>query len=417
MTSATVNEHFLALQKSIISTQTLIESLHKTFSSSSAPNKSTTTTSPSPNPLALLSDASAILKAQTTKLSLLILNKPFTPQAITYILTSISTSCLPALASVLELCPAATHSKLLRHQIHMLLSRGFQALSNLLATIPQTQPGDQKLQERDTLTATGLLWETCDLMTEVASAGLVELATKKVDTYHNLLKDAIVELEGWDPNRNDDDDIDIDTDSNLDNHNLPMSPPLTPDPSSHIPHFLLLSLRLLRHIRLLYPALRKRRVRRFPSLTSDNSTTSSSSPAPPSPSQIRSLDTLLDSLGDFSPEADEVAGALYAGDEAEVLDRLAALRQQADSCIQSVMHDWNGMADEFSTWAQKWLELLRMMDLGGNVEPKTWDPEPFDDYTSPQPSQQEQEQKHNSDPKDFPAPAPSSTFLTSIPIR
>lgn len=358
-TSAMDNDHLLTLQNTIASTKTLLESFDKSLSDPSAANSTTPATSSSSlNPLALLSDASSILKAQTTKLSLLILNKPFTPSAITYILTSLSTSCLPALLSALELCPPATYSAFLHQHIRILLSRAFRALLALLATIPHDERSNAKLGDRDTLAATGQLWQTCDDMAKVASSGLSTLAIEKLDTYHSLLKDAIAELEEWDP------DEDTETDSNPDSEHPPTPSSSTTRPPSQISHLLTLALRLLRHIRLLYPALRKRRIKPFPPLSLPSDSTAAS---PPTPSQIHSLDALLTSIGAFSSEADEIAGALYAGDEKEVLRRLNSLREQAYSCIQDVTDSWNGAKDEFSPWAQQWLEMTRAMNLNLNL--------------------------------------------------
>lgn len=390
------NDHLLTLQNTSASTKSLLENCDKALNDPPAGNPfattpaPTTTTTTSPNPLALLSDASSILKAQTTKLSLLILNKPFTPSAITYILTSLSTSCIPALVTALELCPPTTYSAFFHQHIRTLLSRAFRALSALLSTIPhddERSGSAARFNDRDTLAATGQLWETCDEMSKVASSGLNTLAIERLDTYHSLLKDAIAELEEWDPNE---EDMDTDTDSNQDPDSeqpLAQSSSTTTSPSQ-IPHLLALTLRLLRHIRLLYPALRKRRLRPFPPLPhSSNSsspshssasptlTSTSPSPPPPTPSQIHLFDTLLTSLATFSTEADEIAAALYARDETELLRRLMFLKGHAHACVQDVVDDWNGAQDEFSVWAGKWIGVVGGMDLdldlglrGGNKE-------------------------------------------------
>jgi hypothetical protein len=197
-------------------------------------------------------------------------------------------------------------------------------------------------------------------MASLASTGLPALAAEELEKYHNLLKDAIAELEGWDPNN------DTETDSNSDSeyHVTPSSSSNTSP--SRIPYFVTLALRLLRHVRLLYPALKKRRIRSFPPLAPDSDYTSSSLP---STSQIKSLDALLTSLSSFSSEADEIAGALYAGDENVVLRQLIALREHAEVCIQDVMKDWQGAEDEFSAWTRKWLEMARAMNFSGEQVP------------------------------------------------
>lgn len=238
-----------------------------------------------------------------------------------------------------------------------------------------------KLSDRDTLAATGQLWETCDEIAKVASSGLITLATEKLDAYHSLFKDAIAELEEWDPNEED-----TDTDSNPDSEHPNNPSPSTTQPSQ-IPHLLTLTLRLLRHIRLLYPALRKRRIRPFSplpfSLPLDSSTSPVSPPPPPSPPQIESLDKLLTSIGAFSSEADEIAAALYARDENEVLRRLLSLRGQAYTCVKDTMNNWNGAKDEFSTWAQKWLELIGAINFPEETEAEgNMEPEPALTHTS-----------------------------------
>lgn len=311
-----------------------------------------TAADPPQNPLLLLSSAASILKAQTTKLSLLVLNSPFTPSAITNILNSLSASCLPALMTALELCSPGTHSALLHNHMRTLLSRAIQAFSALLAAIPRQDNECNSITHQrrgKILAATGMLWETCDGMTQLASTGLSALAIEKLDTFNSLLKDAIVELEEWDPNKDEDDP---DTGSNPDDSD-PL--PVLPSQTLQLQH---LTLRILHQIRLIYPAIKKRRLRTFPPLT-----LLSSSP-PPSPSQIETIDIILTALADFSSAADELACALYSHNNKEVLRLLSCMRAQACDCIYSVMMDWRGEEDFFSIWAKKWVEVIRTVDVG-----------------------------------------------------
>lgn len=346
------NEHLSTLQDCIASIQALLKSFEPGFKTPVGCPLKTTVTDPPQNPLRLLSSAASILKAQTTKLSLLILNSPFTPSAITHILNSLSASCLPALMTALELCPPGTHSALLHNHMRNLLSRAIQAFSALLTAIPQQDNECSSItrqQHGKILAATGMLWETCDAMTQLASTGLSALAIEKLNDSHSLLKDAIAELEEWDPNK---DENDSDSDTNPDD-----SDPL-PTLPSQTPQLLNLTLRLLRQIRLLYPAIKKRRLSTFPPLT-----LLTSSPLP-SPSQIQTIDIILTALADFSSAADELACALYSYDDKEVLRLLSCLRAQACDCIRLVMLDWRGEEDSFSIWVRKWVEVIRAVDVG-----------------------------------------------------
>lgn len=347
------SEHLSALQDCVASINALLKSFEADLKRPIACLPKNTVTDPPQNPLLLLSSAASILKAQTTKLSLLILNSPFTPPAITHILKSLSASCLPALMTALELCPPGTHSALLHNRMRSLLSRVIRAFSALLATIPQQNSYERSSispqQHGRILAATGMLWETCDGMTQLASTGLSALAIEKLNSFHSLLKDAIAELEEWDPNKDDDDS---DTDSNPDESDV------LPIPSSQTPHLLNLTLRLLRQIRLLYPAIKKRRLSTFPPLTL------LSSSLPPSRSQIQTIDIILTALADFSSAADELACALYSHDDKEVLRLLSCMRTQACDCIRLVMMDWRGEEDSFSIWVRKWVEVISAVDVG-----------------------------------------------------
>lgn len=312
----------------------------------------------SPNPLALLSDASEVLKAQTTKLSLLLLNKPFTPSAISFILDSLSGSCLPALMSVLQLCPAVKYTNLMHEHIRSSLSKTMMELLSLLGLIPQNEYGVEKTLGRDILASTGVLWAECDKMVALALEGVTKLAAEKVEQYHDLLKDAIAELEQWDP----DEDSESDTDSVASNKSNPSSARPRDTPlerslqdlsASAIPALRKQTLGTLRVIRVLYPALVKRRILTFPNIDS-----TAKAESLPSSSQMRSLDRVVNHTQQFTEETDEIAGALYAGDEEEVDDRLTNLAEMSKTCVEGIRIDWSGHEDEFSSWAEKWMMRL-----------------------------------------------------------
>jgi len=306
------------------------------------------------------------LKAQTTKLSLLILNKPFTPSAIIYILDACSSGCLPAMMSALELCPAEIYTNLLHSHIQSSLSKIMTELLNLIASTPRNEHGIDP-QSRDTLASTGVLWAECDKLVTLASHGLVSLATQRVEEYHSLLKDAIEELEDWDP---DEEDSESEPDSAFPTKQM-QAPIATPDAPSIAPSLQALSivpiaelrkrsLSILRTIRVLFPALQKRRVSTFPNVTS--TTNSKSLPAS---TLVQGLDSIISSTQAFSEIADEVAGALYEGDQVQVSGRLKSLREEAEACASRAKVDWKGVEDEFSRWLEKWVIRLKELENDG----------------------------------------------------
>lgn len=328
-----------------------------------------------PNPLRLLSDACALLKAQTTKLSLLILNKPFTPTAITFILNNLSTECLPAMITALELCPSKQYTTFLREHIRANLLRIMKEMTLLLGTIPVDEKvlatsvssaNDEK--GRDTLSSTGVIWEVCDTLMALGSDGLVDLAIKKADAYHALIKDAIAELEEWNPDQEEDDlfgstsssqsesnqDVDSERTAELPPvtamNTMTLTPPATPTPIRQMYDQTLATLRL---IRLLYPALRKRRVQTFPSID-----ISTSSDQLPTSWQIYAFDNLMKSLRTFSETADDLAGSLYSQDEEQASGGLEFIKILAFECIQDADQSWDRRDDEFTAWAKKWAGRL-----------------------------------------------------------
>ena len=347
-------DNLATLRATISSTKALIQSFQAALQS---PTPSPSAIQEPPNPLALLSDASQILKAQTTKLSLLILNKPFTPSAITFILNSLSNSCLPGLISALEIGPANKYTRLLHQHIRSTLLKIMMELLSLIASIPSDERGIEITTGRNTLASTGVLWAECDKMVELASNGLVSLASQRTEDYHALLKDAIQELEEWDP----DEDTDSDTDSLSSNKQRPVSTTTADNLAytledlsiSSIATFRKRTLITLRTVRVIYPALKKRRISTFPNITS-----SSTPESLPTSTQIDALDSLIDQAKGFTDAADEIAGALYEGDEEQVERRLRALRESAEACAMGVKKDWKGEEDEFTGWADKWAARL-----------------------------------------------------------
>lgn len=363
MATSKESDDLATLQTTITSITILIQASQRALQPSNDPHPEI---EDSPNPLALLSDASKILKAQTTKLSLLVLNKPFTPSAISYILDDLCRGCLLGLRSAFELFPSSRYTRLLHQYVQSSLSKTMTGLLNLVVAIPQNEHGIENVRQ-DVLASTGVLWAECDRMVRLASTGLVEVAKRKVEEWHGLLKDAIEELEEWDP---EDEEMDSDTDYPSSTIPKPKSTPISSQQLLTASSFEDLSLSstfalrkrtltIIRIIRILYPALQKRRVSNFPNINKD-----STQETLPTRSQIDSLDSLVSYTQQWTEAADEIAGSLYEGDEHQVERRLSALCEAAESCVRNYKQDWNGEQDEFAGWADKWVARLEELRLG-----------------------------------------------------
>ena len=123
----------LAALKSTVET---LSALLIQLQTTSALESETTETANTVDALSLAYDAASLIKAHSTKLSLLIINKPFTATAITTVLRELVSGPLPGLASAVELCTAGKYTKVMRSEIEWRARKVFTELGTLVAAIP-----------------------------------------------------------------------------------------------------------------------------------------------------------------------------------------------------------------------------------------------------------------------------------------
>ncbi|KAL8996713.1 MAG: hypothetical protein Q9169_003828 [Polycauliona sp. 2 TL-2023] len=363
---------------------------------------SKTSISNPPNALALLHDSTSILRAQGTKLSLLLLNKPFTPSAIASILTSIASGCLPGLMSVYEICSADAYGRIMQNGVRNQMRDLVAAMRRLVDDVGRMaeladRDGFEAVESKreEILQVTGQVWSVCDRMLAIADAGIVGVAMDKAKEWEALVKDAISELEMWDPDADDDFDMDVDSDpeeesskervngtiatsgAQMSGINRPglnvaleddekdspstKQPPISdPSQNTDIHAAKAKVLKFLKLIKMLYPALRKRRISTHPPFTRLDATSSL-----PLLHQIKRFSDTLAFLEDFSTATDDLAGVLY--DEAPdlVQAKMELMTTMAERCVDKVNKGWNGEADEFTEWSGKW--VARVKEVGGGI--------------------------------------------------
>ncbi|KAL8833501.1 MAG: hypothetical protein Q9176_007951 [Flavoplaca citrina] len=370
--------------------------------SSYAPNK--TSISNPPNSLALLHDLISILRAQVTKLSLLLLNKPFTPSAIASILASISGECLPGLMTVYEICSPDTYGKVLQTEVRNQLRDLVSAMGHLVdQTASMADFANMNAQEglegpevpigrrEEILQVTGQVWSACDHMLATARLGIVGVAMNKAKEWEALIKDAIEELEEWDPDADDDFDMDLDSEPEEKNskervsgqagndkqHQVNSTPTMgiehptngtvldkentkllsstqprssDPPPTTNIHSTKSKTLKLLKLIKMLFPALRKRRISTYPPFTRLDTTSSL-----PPVHRIEQFSDMLAFCEDFSTATDDLAGALYDRAPDLVQAKMELMIAMACRCVGRVKKGWNEEEDEFTEWSGKWI--------------------------------------------------------------
>ncbi|MCJ1354837.1 MAG: hypothetical protein MMC33_004827 [Icmadophila ericetorum] len=368
MASRTDAKQLLKLKNSIASARAILQRFQAALLDSNA-TPLIAIPADSPHPLSLLADSSSVLKAQTTKLSLLVINQPYTPSEITYILQSVTNLCLPALMTAAELVPEHRYTAFLHKTIRSGVARMMREMLSLLDEIPVDERGVEKTRGRDALASTGVVWEACDAMLRLASTGIVTAVVERVKEYHNLLKDAIEELKEWDGDEGDEDFLDGSSSERsstraskapaksvdsmaADMDHLSVSGTSGP-PSRDIEVMKDNVVQALSLIQLLYPALIKRRIQRFPNISSQTKDEDM-----PSADQMKNLDQLIGCCQGFTNSADDLAAALYECDEVEVKNGLDTVKEDARKCVELVKANWRGEDDEFSTWIGKWLVKL-----------------------------------------------------------
>lgn len=297
------------------------------------------------NALDLAHDAASLIRAHSTKLSLLIINKPFTASAITTVLRELVSGPLPGLASAVELCDGRKYTKAMSEELRYQAGKVFVELKTLVAAIPL----DGKILSDDAKNGTGstkgslamtaTLWQACDAVIELKNIGIAGLVVRKAEQYRATLKDALEELQEWGEEQSDEEDADAgsedDAQAAADNifgsqRHIPV------DDSEEIRPRLESSLKRLRLLGLMYQAVVKRRFKTLPTA--------------PEPEVVTCIDEVLGVLKKIPDIADELASAFYELDEQEIDKLMDQCFCTGFAAVELLIKNWDGQEDEFSSW-------------------------------------------------------------------
>ncbi|XRM45930.1 hypothetical protein ABZX51_008998 [Aspergillus tubingensis] len=352
------------LQSTLTTSLTLLEQFQGALASPSSDISSSTDLS-AKDALPLLSAASATLKSQATKLSLLTITSPFTPSAVTSVINALNESVLPSLVAAALLVTPAHHTKAFQSEVHALTQTALKETTVLLQevqTVANKADDAQKKEaglsqsEKDAVTvAAGRLWDSCDVLIDIAAKGVVGFVVRRVEEWRDLVRDAVQEIEEWDPDEEGDDffddllsddgkgKADEDDDEEDDDDDDEDTAALHEQKKS--------ALRILKPVSQIYPTITANRLKK----TSD------------SPSLVGQLENLMKYLQQIPGHIDEVAGALY---EANIEKSLEYMRKTKDCAVKAVNLaslplDVTDSADApqekedlFTTWARTWLKVM-----------------------------------------------------------
>ncbi|OLN94149.1 Uncharacterized protein C22E12.18 [Colletotrichum chlorophyti] len=311
-------------------------------------------------------DSASLIKAHSTKISVLIINEPFTPSAISKVLRELVAGPIPGLATAAQSCDAARYTATVRKDLAWKCYTVLKELRALVERIPRDgkilsaaqKNGSAAAASKGSMAATGVIWSACDELMQFSKGGIGGCFIKKVEEFRATLKDVMEELKAWgDEEPEDDDDEDDAASDDLDHDSalgsmMPSAQEIIDDMMSgqqaiprddpdKIRDRLESCLKRLRLTTLLYQAIIKRRLKALPSLPADES---------PIPQRLDGAITILRRLPHMF---DELAGAFYELSPDEIdrvmklcFDEIVALSE----CLKA---PWTGEGDEFSEWAVK----------------------------------------------------------------
>ncbi|KAK4234989.1 hypothetical protein C8A03DRAFT_46786 [Achaetomium macrosporum] len=324
--------------------------------------------------LSLAHDSAALIKAHATKISLLIINEPFTPTAITKVLRELVASPVPSLAAAVEVCAPERYTRGIQQDLAWRAGRVLKELRELLSRIPKDGKVLSESKKnasagavggRGSIATTGVLWSACDDVMAFAKRGFAGNLAHKVDQLRETLKDVMDELKEWGEEAEDEDQEDDgqgdgddggvaqvtsdlasspisatrDTQDILDDLMNSQRPIPRNDPDK-IRERLESCLKRLRLTTLLYQAAVKRRFKPLPHLP------------PASRSDIPArLDEIISVLKRIPERFGSLAMAFYELDPSEIDRLMDECFFDAFAASELLVKPWEGQKDEFSDWA------------------------------------------------------------------
>ena len=328
--------------------------------------------------LALARDAAALIRSHATKLSLLIINEPFTPSAVSTVIRELVSGPIPGIASAAQACDPSLHTALFRKELAWRSKRVLVELGVLLSKVPQDGKALSGASRdafhpnsKGSMAATGLLWSACDDVASLIGMGAGGLFVRKVEEWRDTLKDVMEELKEWgdeepesdgdddddDEENNGDDDaasVDVPANENQSGSNgagatrstqdiidelMNSSNAIPKDDPDGIRPRLESSIRRIRLVILLYQAIVKRRLKKLPALPDSQ------------PSIVaQRLDEAARVLCRLPDEFGDLAAAFYEMEPAPIDAAMDQCFFSAFAASELLIDDWDGQRDEFSQW-------------------------------------------------------------------
>ncbi|KAI1198815.1 hypothetical protein F5X97DRAFT_140495 [Nemania serpens] len=311
--------------------------------------------------LSLAHDSASLIKAHVTKLSLLIINEPFTPSAIAKVLRELVAGPVPAIASAAQRCAAGTHTMVVRRDLAWKCFRVLKELGRFIETIPldgRILAADRKNGtdgDKGSIVHTGIIWAACDDVTRLKGLGVVGLLVERMEEYRDTLQDTMDELKEWGEEVGEDDDegdpneqpiTDDITQEMIDD--LMQGQPIPRNDPDRIRERLDSCLKRLRLTILFYSAIIKRRIKTLPSLPVEQAT--------PVTQRLNEVYPVLNFL---TERFGDIAYAFYGLDARDIDECLDACFFDAFAAAEMLKAPWTGTQDGFTEWADKYQTSIK----------------------------------------------------------
>lgn len=252
-------------------------------------------------------------------------------------------------------------SELLAREAQLRTRRVFRELETLLLEIKSVAQGAEAGSSggRDSLSATGVVWESCDSLATLNTLGVAGLAVQKAEQWRDTIKDAIEELQEWADGEDletegqndalfDSDDEGVAGDDNDSLNDIFNAANSMPADRPELKELVEQAVEKLKKIDILYRALIKRRLKTYKSVAAEDGKESSA----------ECLDGLLENLKALPDSVDDLASTFYDLDDEAARAALSDCVKKACETATLATLDYNGKEDEFSTWSKKWVEAV-----------------------------------------------------------
>ncbi|KAE8350700.1 hypothetical protein BDV28DRAFT_138635 [Aspergillus coremiiformis] len=355
------------LHITLTTTLTLVEQFHLTLTSLSTDSASAELSGK--DALPFLSASSTALKSQVTKLSLLAITSPFTHSAVGSVLSDLNESVLPSLVTAVLLITPTDHTKAFQAEALSLAKTVLTELSSLIKEVKTVAEKNDEVKdkkrgyelsqsEKDAVTiATGRVWGICDALIDLSSKGVVGFVIQRVEEWRDLVRDAIEEVEEWDPDEVEDEFFgellsDDGKQCVREGDNAASDEGGSDEEDNTALHEQKkVAIRLLKPVAQIYPAIITNRLKKLPV----------------SSSTVNQLECLMTYLHRIPEQVDEMAGALYEANLEQSTRYLKMTKECAVKAIDSVILPWGerdateshqNAGDKFTNWSKTWLKVM-----------------------------------------------------------